>query len=124
MGWLFAVCFLSTVYGAALLGGYKVIGRDLPVRWKGAWVYFRSVRSGVEDLPGEVGEVGYSGGPAEGRPVGDEAQGGWRAETPAPVGPVLPCGVAMGRILTLSELRFFVCVPWGSSWRPPHRAGT
>ena len=35
MGWLFAVCFLPTVDGAAPLGGYKVLGRDLPVRWKG-----------------------------------------------------------------------------------------
>lgn len=71
------------------------------------------VSRSVEDAWGSrrVGIVGS----AEGRPVGDEAQGGCRAETPAPVGPVLPCGVAMGRILTLSELRFFVCVPWGSS---------
>lgn len=35
MGCLFAVCFLSTVYGPAPLGGYKVLGGDLPVTWKG-----------------------------------------------------------------------------------------
>lgn len=48
----------------------NVIGRDLPVSGCVKGQGSRSVRSGVEDLPGKSARWGIVGGPAEGRPSG------------------------------------------------------
>lgn len=80
------------------------------------------MRLGVEDLPGEVSEVGCSGDRTEGRPVGGEAQGGWRAETPAPVG--APCCLAVWPwAVDLPSLNSDSLYSVGIITAPTHRVG-
>lgn len=62
---------------------------------QGAGYSLRPEHSGVEELLGSCVRWGV-GNQTERHPVGDEARGDWRAETPAPVlAPLLPCCVTI-----------------------------